>query len=42
MAYPNYAYSGYPAYYPQPVPDQLNGLKSLSGKPNQRRIQNNG
>jgi len=27
MAYPNYAYSGYPAYYPQPVPDQLAQLR---------------
>ena len=27
MAYPNYAYSGYPAYDPQPVPDQLAQLR---------------
>lgn len=27
MAYPNYAYPGYPAYYPQPVPDQLAQLR---------------
>lgn len=27
MAYPNYAYPGYPPYYPQPVPDQLAQLR---------------
>ena len=38
MAFPTYQFQGYPAYYPQPVPDQLAQLRQQQTMPMQQMV----